>query len=115
MIMVGFTKPNRYQPRKGWEDRLLNWQGTPPPPAAGWQTDMIMYWSWRKNDDMELMDAWKKLGMRPANARTALDPHSGKERGLIPPEIFSRVLARSRAEDIDPDDNVDEVVIEDAG
>jgi hypothetical protein len=82
------------------------------PPAASWQSEMIMYYLSRKNDHMSLMGAWTKVRMTPANARTALDPASGLERGLIPPEIFSHVLARSRATTINPNDDVADVIIE---
>ena len=109
--MVGYTPPNRYQPRAGWQGRLTQW--LPPPPAASWQSDMIMYYLWRTNDHKTLMSAWTKLRMRPANARTALDPASGLDRGLIPPDIFSRVLARSRATSINPNDDVADVIVED--
>ena len=40
-------------------------------------------------------------------------PTPTNDSGLIPPEIFSRVLARSRATSIDPNDNVEDVVLED--
>jgi hypothetical protein len=109
-VVVGFTPPNRYKPNKNWQSRLEFWE--PAPPAASWQSDMITYWTWRKNDHKALIVAWDDLEMRPENARTALDPASGSDRGLIPPEIFSRVLARSEADGIDTDDDVEDVIID---
>jgi hypothetical protein len=40
-------------------------------------------------------------------------PTPTNDSGMIPPEIFSRVLARSRATSIDPNANVEDVVLED--
>lgn len=49
--------------------------------------------------------------MQPVNARSSLDPHS-TDIGLIPPELFSHVLARSRADTINPNDDVNPVVVD---
>jgi hypothetical protein len=52
--------------------------------------------------------------MTPQNAKKALltmSPKLNNDSGLIPPEIFSRVLARSRATTIDPNDDATGVVI----
>jgi hypothetical protein len=53
--------------------------------------------------------------MTPTNAQHALTtsaPRFENDSGMIPPEIFSRVLARSRASGINPNDDVAGVVLE---
>ena len=79
------------------------------PPAGNWLSDMLMYYQSTRQDGMVPDAAWKKLKMRVKNAAKALDPASGKERGLIPPEIIGRVLARSRGGSIE---DVADVIIE---
>lgn len=103
--MVGFTEPNRYEPRAGWRQTLLQWVQLPPGEDRGWQYQISAYWRWRTLDGMSLREAWKELGMEPDIARAALDPQSA-DSGRIPSELFSRVLARARANTIDPDDDV---------
>lgn len=108
-----FTAPNRYAPRSDWEHKL-RMMG----PAPGtWQFDLVVYWQWRDTADRELQECWTSLRMTPQNAKKALltaKPKPNNDSGLIPPEIFSRVLARSQAAGIDPNDNVANVVIEEA-
>ena len=109
--MVGFTEPNRYEPRAGWRQTLAQWvQLAPGATSRSWQHQISVYWRWRTLDGLSLREAWEELGMEPATARAALDPQS-PDSGRIPPELFSRVLARSRANNIDPDDNVADVNI----
>lgn len=108
--MVGFTEPNRYEPRNGWRETLAQWVQSPPGDEDSWQHQISLYWRRRTLDGASLRDAWKELGMEPATAKTALDPNS-TDSGLIPWELFGRVLARSRADTIDPDDNVTDVTI----
>lgn len=108
--MVGFTAPNRYEPRAGWRLTLVGWVQEPPGAGASWQHQIGDYWRWRTVDGMSLSEAWEELSMTPERARAALDPAS-PDSGLVPPELFSRALARSRAAGIDPDDDVDAVVI----
>jgi hypothetical protein len=107
----GFTPPNHYKPRPNWKDTLENWRF--PPPAGGWQTGMMQYvdWVYGRGQRKTPMKAWTKLRMRPEDAQTAVNPHGAKERGLIPPEIFSHVLARSRATEIKPEDDVPGIII----
>jgi hypothetical protein len=102
--MVGFTEPNRYEPRAGWRQTLAQWVQSPPGTAASWQHQISVYWHWRTLEGLSLGEAWEELGMEPATARAALDPAS-PDSGRIPSELFSRVLARSRASGIDPDDS----------
>jgi hypothetical protein len=110
--MVGYTPPNRYQPRANWRAKLDSWAQSGTPNAGSWQADITLYWRWTTLEGSSLMEAWTRLRMQPVNARSSLDPNS-TDRGLIPPELFSRVLARSRAKAIDPNDNVADVIIED--
>lgn len=108
--MLGFTAPKMYQPRPGWRLTLAQWVNEPPGAADSWQHQIATYWRWRTLDGLTVREAWKELRMKPATARAALDP-ARADRGLIPPEVFSRVLARSRATGVDPDDDVLDVDI----
>jgi hypothetical protein len=109
--MVGFVEPNRYQPRAGWKARLDSWVQFSPGAAGSWQVDMSLYWRWRTLQGLTVTEAWTKLQMHQNNARSSLDPNSA-DKGMIPPELFSRVLARSRAAAIDPNDEVVPVIID---
>jgi hypothetical protein len=108
--MIGFTAPNQYQPRAKWHDKLDSWAQSGTPNAGSWQADITLYWRWTTLEHRSLIDAWTSLRMQPVNARSSLDPDSA-DRGLIPPELFSRVLARSHASVIDPNDNAADVII----
>jgi hypothetical protein len=70
-------------------------------PVGSWQADISLYWRWRTIDGMSVEAAWTKLSMHSNNARAALNPEPAYA-GLIPPELFSRVLARSQESAIDP-------------
>ena len=108
--MVGFTEPNQYEPRNGWRQTLAQWVQEPPGAEDSWQHQIGLYWRRRTLDGVSLREAWKELDMEPATAASALDPAS-PDSGLIPSELFGRVLARSRANHIDPNDNVADVII----
>lgn len=108
MIDIGFTPPNLYRPNPNFEAALGYPMGFPPP-AAYWLSDMLNYYQWTRRDGMKPEAAWKKLRMRVKNAASALDPASGKERGLIPPEIVGRVLARAQGGSLD---DVAEVIVQ---
>jgi hypothetical protein len=108
--MVGFTEPNQYEPRLRWRETLEDWMKDPPADAASWQHRISRYWSWRILQSLSVREAWRELRMEPATAKLALDPAS-PDVGRIPPELFSRVLARSQATTIKPTDNVDPVII----
>ena len=109
--MVGYTPPNRYQPRAKWRDKLDSWVQNPPATAGSWQMDITLYWRWTTLQGMSLMDAWAQLRMHPNNAASSLHPNS-IDRGLIPPDLFSYVLARSRATTVNPNDDVADVIID---
>lgn len=87
-----------------------------PPPAqtapviGSWQMDLALYWRWRTLDHLSPIEAWTKLGMSRNNAAAAIDPKPTEERGLIPPDLFGRVLARSRATVINPADIVEVII-----
>ena len=105
-----FTAPKNYSPRTDWEAKLLY----SSPPAGSWQSDLVIYWQWRRAGE-DLLPAWTDLRMTPTNAQHALmtsAPRFENDSGMIPPEIFSRVLARSRASGINPNDDVADVVLE---
>lgn len=108
--MAGFTEPKMYEPRLGWRLTLAQWVEQPPGAPNSWQHQISIYWRWRTLDGLALREAWKELGMEPATAKAALDPNAA-DSGLIPPEVLSRVLARSRAKDVNPKDEVDDVEI----
>jgi hypothetical protein len=108
--MVGFTEPNQYEPRARWRETLEEWVKNPPTDEKSWQYKISRYWSWRTLQSLSLREAWKELRMEPAIAKLALDPAS-PDSGRIPRELFSRVLARSRATTIKPTDDVDPVII----
>jgi hypothetical protein len=108
--MVGFTEPNQYEPRAKWRETLDDWMKNPPTDEQSWQYKISRYWSWRILQSLSVREAWRELRMEPATAKSALDPAS-PDSGRIPPELFSRVLARSRATTIKPTDNVDPVII----
>jgi hypothetical protein len=108
--MVGFTEPNQYEPRAGWRETLEQWMKNPPPNQQSWQHQISRYWRWRILHGLSLREAWRELRLPPATAKLALDPAS-PDSGRIPRELFSRVLARSRATTIKPSDNVDPVII----
>ena len=107
--MVGFTEPNRYEPRAGWRQTLAQWVEESPGAADSWQQQIAVYWRWRTLDGLSLTDAWEELGMKPMAAKAALAQST--DSGLIPRELFSRVLARSRANVVSAGDNVANVII----
>ena len=108
MSAIGFTPPNIYRPNPNFEAALGYSMGFPPP-AGYWLSDMLNYFQWTRRDRMDPEAAWKKLRMSVEKASKALDPASGKERGLVPPEIVGHVLARARGGKLE---DVADVVIE---
>jgi hypothetical protein len=95
--MVGFVAPNRYQPRAGWKARLDSWVQFPVGAAGSWQSDIGIFWRRFTKEGQTLDQAWNGLNMSANNAATSLNPNS-TDTGMIPPELFSRVLSRSRGE-----------------
>ena len=69
--MVGFTEPNRYEPRSRWRETLAQWVQSPPADEESWQHQISVYWRWRTLDGLSLREAWEELGMEPATARAA--------------------------------------------
>ena len=110
--MVGFTEPNRYEPRLGWRVTLEQWMDNPPADNKSWQHHIGRYWTARVHHSLSMREAWRALRMEPAMAKAALDAGS-PDSGCVPHELFSHVLARSRATAIKDGDNVDKVVIAD--
>lgn len=107
-----FIAPNRYWARPDWEHVLLH---IGPSPGT-FEHDLVVYWQWRKHGGKSVQEAWTDLRMRPEIAKKALrkdDPLPNNTSGLVPPELFSRVLARSRATVIDPNDIAPDAVVED--
>ena len=43
--MVGFTEPNRYEPRLGWRVTLEQWMNDPPADNTSWQHHIGRYWT----------------------------------------------------------------------
>src|SRR5262249_49985381 len=86
------------------------WADSLPGDEDSWQHLVSIYWRWRTLDGLSLREAWEELGMKPATATAALDTQS-PDSGRIPAELFSRVLARSRATGIDPENDIHDVVI----
>jgi hypothetical protein len=112
-----FIPPNRYWPRPDWKQVLKmlgggfgNW----PAPVGSWQLDLVAYQQ-KRDGGMPLLKAWSQAGMSIDNAKKSLMqalPAANNLSGLIPPEIFSRVLARTRASDVDPDDDAADAIVE---
>jgi hypothetical protein len=114
-FVMPFTEPNRYWPRPDWKEKLRSTGGIRLR-FDSWQAQLFLYWAWRATGRRPLLKAWTDLAMTPEHARMSLltdQPTPTNDSGMIPPEIFSRVLARSRATSIDPNDNVEDVVLED--
>ena len=59
-----FTAPNRYSPRTDWKEKLIY----SSPPAGSWQSDLVIYWQWRRVGE-ELLPGWTDLRMTPINAQ----------------------------------------------
>jgi hypothetical protein len=61
------------------------------------------------------MKAWTQVKMSPEHAKKSLltaPPAANNLSGLVPPNLFSRVLARSRATKIDPNDDAADAIVE---
>jgi hypothetical protein len=101
-------KPPHYAPRNDWKQKLPT--GGPAPNS--WQFDMLMYQEWVATGDLSTGfkkltrdEAWTKLDMSKDNALkalAALPPRPTNDAGLVPPDIASRVFARSLAKVVDP-------------
>lgn len=96
--MVGFTAPDQYEPHPEWRRSLADWVLIGPEGDETWKRQITDYWRGRTMEDVPLKNAWAGLGMSSADALKALVPDSPLDAGLIPPELFTRVLARSRGE-----------------
>src|SRR5262245_18802789 len=102
--MAGFTAPKTYEPRPGWRRTLCDWSNEPAGGPGSWQQLISDYWGWRTVEGLFLLEAWKKLDMPRAAAIDALDRNS-PDSGLIPPELFGRLLMRSQGSTT-PEDNI---------
>jgi hypothetical protein len=99
-----YTPPNRYWAIANCELELLQLHTNP----GSWERDLQKYVELRKQG-RPLMQAWTDVEMSVVSAKHALViycPNEWNHSSLIPPEIFSRVLARSMATHIDPNDDV---------
>jgi hypothetical protein len=116
-IAMPFIPPNRYWARPDWKQVLKmlgggfgNW----PAPVGSFQVDLVAYQQ-KRDGGMSLLKAWTAIKMRSRKARESLmtaEPRPNNLSGIIPPEIFSRVLARSRATTIDPTDDAADAIVE---
>lgn len=109
-----FTPP-RYRPRPDWQVRLEHMNAE----EGTWQHDLARYWKLRLAGRSERA-AWSDVAMTPANARMALEEQDADDAGLIPSlpgdqeTVARRVLARSVATNIDPNDLFEGLVLEPA-
>jgi len=96
--------PTRYAPRDDWRQKIVNGGGGNN--VNSWVVDIINYWTWRSPPGAQTIDdAWRRLRMsqdHAAKAFSARPPRSNNDIGLVPPEIASRVFARSLAKSVDP-------------
>jgi len=102
----GFFEPNRYRPKAGWKDKLNGWVQFPP--AGAWKIDLSLYWRKVTQEGMSPIAAWTELQMAVNNAKTALDRNS-VDRGVIPPELIGRLVARARGS-ANPNDVADVII-----
>jgi hypothetical protein len=110
-----FTQPF-YAARYDWENKI---QSPPGNVTWGWQVDMANLWGWVKTGTLgsaplSLEDAWAKLNLSPEFAKAALSRgpvRYNNSVGAIPPQLASRVFARSIAKSIDPDDDYPDLTI----
>jgi len=89
-----FTEPNRYSAREGWKQALITMVGGIGLPLNSWQVLLHMYVDKRRTKSVS--KAWSEIGMSRGKASAALlkaAPTPTNFSGLIPPELFSRVLA----------------------
>ena len=113
-----FIPPNRYWARPDWKQVLKmlgggfgNW----PAPVGSFQVDLVAYQQ-KRDLGMSPLEAWTAVKMRPKKAKDSLmtaDPLPNNLSGIIPPEIFSHVLARSRATTVNPNDDAADAIVED--
>jgi hypothetical protein len=112
-----FTPPNRYWPRPDWKpllEALGGLVGTWQAPLNSFQFDLLTYQQ-NRGLGMSLMKAWIQVKMSPEHAKKSLltaPPAANNLSGLVPPNLFSRVLARSRATKIDPNDDAADAIVE---
>src|SRR5476649_498373 len=92
-----YTPPNRYWAIANWRLELLGLHV-----SAGWEFDLQKYQALR-DKGCPLIDAWTQVNMSITNAQHALVlycPNEWNHSSLIPPEIFSHLLARSMGKSI---------------
>jgi len=101
----GFFEPNRYRPKAGWKGKGIGW--TQFMPAEAWKRDIAFYWQ-KIQQGKSPPDAWGELQMAVNNAKTALD-RTSVDRGVIPPELVGRLVARARGS-TNPNDVADVII-----
>ena len=102
--------PPRYAPRSDWYQVLGN-----GPPVDTWRSDLFNYWQWVSTQNYTLERAWIRARMTSEKAKKALisrPPTPTNEAGLIPPDLASRVYARSVARTMDPYDDFPDLVLD---
>ena len=89
-----FTEPNRYSAREGWKQALITMVGGTGLPTNSFVFLLHLYVDKRRTKSVS--KAWSEIGMSRAKATASLlkaAPTPTNFSGLIPPELFSRVLA----------------------
>lgn len=108
-----FIPPNRYAPRPAWAQVLTSIGPKMHTP----EFDLVAYWQWRTLPTPRPIDqAWADLRMTVETAKKALamstkEPDAVNMSSIIPPEIFSRLLARARGS-TNPSEIADDAVLE---
>ena len=93
-----YTPPNRYWAIANWRLELLRLNPNP----GSWEFDLQKYQTLR-DEGCPLIDSWTKVNMsitNAQNARVLYCPNEWNHSSLIPPEIFSHLLARSMGKSI---------------
>lgn len=96
--------PPRYAARADWQHKIVNGGGGGN--VNSWVVDIINYWTWRSPPHPQTLDeAWQRLRMtrdHAGNTFSTQPPLPTNDVGLAPPEVASRIFARSLANSVDP-------------
>lgn len=105
-----FTPP-RYAARYDWEYKALHPGGNV---TEGWVIQIFHLVSWRQS--MLPTEAWNKLALPPATARSALTTLPVRltfgSAGIVPPDTARRMFARSVAKSIDSEDDYPDLALD---